>query len=131
MSCLLVLDDVGSDQEAEYSNKIVSLPPQEVSVGPEDVPVTQISCGMHHTGTHFIKKLSVFFSMYFITKEQHFGQGQTGSILMGESNTVVSAYTTYRHLQQYCSHPPICRQQVNPFTNMPFFTMSQIQRSCI
>ena len=24
---------------------------------------------------------------------------------MGESNTVVSAYTTYRHLQQYCSHP--------------------------
>ena len=26
--------------------------------------------------------------------------------LMGESNTVVSAYTLYRHLQQYCSHPP-------------------------
>ena len=24
---------------------------------------------------------------------------------MGESNTVVSAYTMYRHLQQYCSHP--------------------------
>ena len=24
---------------------------------------------------------------------------------MGESNTVVSAYTLYRHLQQYCSHP--------------------------
>ena len=23
---------------------------------------------------------------------------------MGESNTVVSAYTLYRHLQQYCSH---------------------------
>ena len=28
--------------------------------------------------------------------------------LMGESNTVVSAYTTYRHLQQYCSHPWRC-----------------------
>ena len=27
---------------------------------------------------------------------------------MGESNTVVSAYTMYRHLQQYCSHPSIC-----------------------
>ena len=27
---------------------------------------------------------------------------------MGERNTVVSAYTTYRHLQQYCSHPSIC-----------------------
>ena len=24
---------------------------------------------------------------------------------MGENNTVVSAYTSYRHLQQYCSHP--------------------------
>ena len=29
---------------------------------------------------------------------------------MGESNTVVSAYTLYRHLQQYCSHPLICAQ---------------------
>ena len=27
---------------------------------------------------------------------------------MDESNTVVSAYTTYKHLQQYCSHPSIC-----------------------
>ena len=26
---------------------------------------------------------------------------------MGESNTLVSAYTLYRHLQQYCSHPSI------------------------
>ena len=26
-------------------------------------------------------------------------------IPMGESSTVVSAYTMYRHLQQYCSHP--------------------------
>ena len=26
---------------------------------------------------------------------------------MGECNTVVSAYTLYRHLQQYCSHPSI------------------------
>ena len=26
------------------------------------------------------------------------------NILMGENNTVVSAYTLYRHLQQYCSH---------------------------
>ena len=24
---------------------------------------------------------------------------------MDESNIVVSAYTIYRHLQQYCSHP--------------------------
>ena len=27
---------------------------------------------------------------------------------MGESNTVVSACTMYRHLQQYCSYPSIC-----------------------
>ena len=26
-------------------------------------------------------------------------------VSMGESNTVVSAYSMYRHLQQYCSHP--------------------------
>ena len=26
---------------------------------------------------------------------------------VGESNTVVSAYMMYRHLQQYCSHPSI------------------------
>ena len=26
---------------------------------------------------------------------------------MGESNTVVSVYTMYRYLQQYCSHPSI------------------------
>ena len=26
---------------------------------------------------------------------------------MGESNTVVSAYTLYSHLQHYCSHPSI------------------------
>ena len=25
--------------------------------------------------------------------------------LMGESNSVVNAYTIYRQLQQYCSHP--------------------------
>ena len=27
---------------------------------------------------------------------------------MGDSNTVVSAYTMYRYLQQYCSYPSIC-----------------------
>ena len=27
---------------------------------------------------------------------------------MGERNTVVSAYTLYRHLQQYSSHPSTC-----------------------
>ena len=26
---------------------------------------------------------------------------------MGKSNTVVSTYTMYRHVQQYCSHPSI------------------------
>ena len=28
---------------------------------------------------------------------------------MDESNAVVSAYATYRHLQQYCSHPSTYR----------------------
>ena len=31
---------------------------------------------------------------------------------MDESNTVVSAYTMYRHLQQYCSHPSIYREKI-------------------
>ena len=43
-------DDLGSDQEAEYSNKIVSLPPTEVTVATGETPITQIACGMHHTG---------------------------------------------------------------------------------
>ena len=30
-------------------------------------------------------------------------------ISMGESNTDVSANTTYMHLQQYCSYPSICK----------------------
>ena len=36
------------------------------------------------------------------------------TISMGESNTVVSAYTTYRHLQQYCFHPAI--SSINNFS---------------
>ena len=31
---------------------------------------------------------------------------------MDESNTVVSAYTLYRHLQQYCSHPSTNRLSI-------------------
>ena len=27
---------------------------------------------------------------------------------MGESNTILSAYTLYRHLEQCCSHPSTC-----------------------
>ena len=30
--------------------------------------------------------------------------------LVSESNTIVIAYTLYRHLQQYCSHPLNCRR---------------------
>ena len=31
-------------------------------------------------------------------------------ISMGESNTILSAYTLYRHLQWYCSHRSICNE---------------------
>ena len=34
-------------------------------------------------------------------------------IAMDESNAVVSAYTMYRHLQQYCSYPSICTTVMN------------------
>ena len=33
---------------------------------------------------------------------------------IGDSNTVVRAYTLYRHLQQYCSHPSICARITEP-----------------
>ena len=34
---------------------------------------------------------------------------------MGESNTVVSAYTLHKHLQQYCSHPiELCNDSSDP-----------------
>ena len=43
------------------------------------------------------------------TKGQNFGLNQVESNLMGECNTIVNAYTLYRHLQQYCTHLSICR----------------------
>ena len=43
---------------------------------------------------------------------------------MGENNTVVSAYTTYRHLQQYCSHPSICIDCVFYMPLLFFFSPS-------
>ena len=30
-------------------------------------------------------------------------------ISMGECNTILRAYTLYRHLRQRCTHPSICR----------------------
>lgn len=48
---MLSISEDLDEQEAEHSNKIVSLPPQEIAVGSGDVPITQISCGMHHTGS--------------------------------------------------------------------------------
>ena len=48
---------------------------------------------------------------------------------MGESNTVVSAYTMYRHLQQYCSHPSIYSQiQFDILDRSKHFT--KCQSSC-
>ena len=44
---------------------------------------------------------------YKIGKNFKFVQIDIGSISMGESNTVVSAYTVYGYLKQYCSHPSI------------------------
>ena len=36
-------------------------------------------------------------------------------ISMDEGNIIVSAYTLYRHLQQYCSHPSICRPELHQY----------------
>ena len=37
---------------------------------------------------------------------------------MGESNTVVSAYILYRHLQQYWSHPSICMSKFSLYFSL-------------
>ena len=39
-------------------------------------------------------------------------------ISMGEGNTVVSAYTMLRHLQQYCSHPSISEFKIQDILGM-------------
>ena len=47
---------------------------------------------------------------------------------MGGCNTIVSVYMLYRHLQQYCSHPLICKIHLY-FTNMDIchpFTLKSI-----
>ena len=48
---------------------------------------------------------------------------------MGESNAVVSAYTLYRHLQQYCSHPSI--SSVNEYNSFLFFCTGFCRKWCI
>ena len=52
-------------------------------------------------GSYFyIFDISVLrYSLYSSTLSQNSGLVLAGSILMGESNAVVSAYTMYRHLQ--------------------------------
>ena len=37
---------------------------------------------------------------------------------MGDSNTVVSDYTMYRHLQQYCSNPTIYSSKCGSANNL-------------
>ena len=47
---------------------------------------------------------------------------------MGESNTVVSAYTLYRHLQQYCCHPLIDTETVTTCESLPKNTILDLSR---
>ena len=52
---------------------------------------------------------------------------------MGEINTVVSAYTTYRHLQQYCPQPSkyskehFCLFFFQPITRQQIFDSSKLK----
>ena len=46
-------------------------------------------------------------------------------ISMGESNTVVSAYTMYRHLHQYCSRPSIYTKANSRILNLTAFLIDQ------
>ena len=55
---------------------------------------------------------------------------------MGEYNTILSAYTLYRHLEQYCTHPSICFQVYillivtifNPLTDDKFLDWSKLKQ---
>ena len=77
---------------------------------------------------HYIRACTNGFiknSSHDLTKgglEHHFVAELVDS--MGESNTVASAYTLYRHLQQYCSHPSNCM-----VLNAVFSTISVITRA--
>ena len=51
---------------------------------------------------------------------------------MGESNSAVSAYKMYRHLQKYCSHPSICATLfksggAEPFTKRQMLDSSELE----
>ena len=57
-----------------------------------------------------LKSLATLFNQYIplslsSTLETILTEIMLQIMLMGESNNVVSAYTLYRHLKQYCSHP--------------------------
>ncbi|WAQ99892.1 MYCB2-like protein [Mya arenaria] len=60
----------------DQGNKIVSLPPQDIAVGPGDVPVTQIACGMHHTAV-LLQNGEVY----------TFGSNQYGQLGLGDTIT--------------------------------------------
>ena len=47
---------------------------------------------------------------------------------MGESNTVVSAYTLYRHLKQYCSHPSIYTPPYMYYKNKLYLSVKRVAR---
>ena len=52
------------------------------------------------------------------------------AISMGESNSVVSAYTMYRHLQQYCSHRSISELDEILITRETFLTVDSVALEC-
>ena len=48
---------------------------------------------------------------------------------MGKSNTVVSAYTSYRHLQQSCSHSSVySNSQENPLVDWSMDTQKNFSK---
>ena len=49
----IAAEAVGSDYEQDPV-KMTSMPPARVLVGTGDVPITQISCGLQHTGEEFM-----------------------------------------------------------------------------
>ena len=59
-------------------------------------------CFPYSVKTYFIRSLLKLKDIYFKLGQVTM---KMGTILVGEYNTIVSAYTMYRHLQYYCTHP--------------------------
>ena len=110
-----------------HTNLIItqSKMPFQSIVGKGEMLETSVFYFSHNVFCHSLVKIQCWSWVCFVVcKCFHCGHVQNFVISMGESNTVVSAYMTYWHLQQYCSHPSI---RLTLFQRTSFYTSQILQ----